>query len=116
MISEEGVPSALDPTSFVHAQHHKPAVTVERTEPQPSLVTFIETAEVKPVTTASLQIKEAEVASTIKVRVNKPFRVCHEGAVYTEGQQVTVPEHVAVHWERFAWVERVKTRTTKQEK
>lgn len=44
---------------------------------------------------------------TVKVKVRKPFRVVHEGEAYSDGAEVTVPESVAVQWERPGRVERV---------
>jgi hypothetical protein len=48
--------------------------------------------EAQPVTTASTAIKEARAAATIKVRVNRPYRVIHGGKVFLEGQVLTVPD------------------------
>jgi hypothetical protein len=42
--------------------------------------------EAQPVTTLSLAIKEARAAATIKVRVNKPYRVIHKGKVFLGGR------------------------------
>jgi hypothetical protein len=82
--------------------------------PQPDPVMFIEAPEVKPVTSGSLQIKEAEaVAATVKVRVQKPFRIVHEGKPYTEGDIATVPEHLAAEWEQAGSVKRVQAKKEK---
>jgi hypothetical protein len=65
--------------------------------------------EAQPVTTASLAIKEARAAATIKVRVNRPYRVIHGGKVFLEGQVLTVPdddEHSC--WLTAGWVTKVK--------
>jgi hypothetical protein len=65
--------------------------------------------EAQPVTTASLAIKEARAAATIKVRVNKPYRVIHQAKVFLEGQVLTVPdddEHS--RWIQSGWVTKVK--------
>jgi hypothetical protein len=87
------------------------AQVIQRLAPTPDPVTFIETPELKPVTSAALAIKEAQaaaaVAATVKVRVLKPFRVCREGVAYNHPDELTVPEDVAAEWERSAWVERV---------
>jgi hypothetical protein len=44
---------------------------------------------------------------TVKVRVNAPFRVVHEGNPHTDGDTFTAPEELAHEWERSRWVERV---------
>jgi hypothetical protein len=69
---------------------------------------FMSAQETQPVTTASLAIKEARAAATIKVRVNKPYRVIHKGKVFLEGQVLTVPdddEHS--RWLTAGWVTKV---------
>jgi hypothetical protein len=43
----------------------------------------------------------------VKVRVSDRWRVVYEDKQYIKGQTVTVPESVAVEWERSRWVERV---------
>jgi hypothetical protein len=53
-------------------------------------------------------LEEATVAEkNIKVKVQAPFRVVHEGNAFTDGDTVTVPENVAAEWERSGWVEKV---------
>jgi hypothetical protein len=72
-------------------------------------VIFMPEEEAQPVTTASLSIKEARAAATIKVRVNRPYRVIHGGKVFLEGQVLTVPdddEHS--RWLTAGWVTKVK--------
>jgi hypothetical protein len=74
-------------------------------------VTFVETPELKPVTAASLAIREAETASprTIKVRVNNPYRVIHEGKPFSGGRTLTVPDDVEhSRWIDSGWVTKVK--------
>ena len=44
---------------------------------------------------------------TVKVRVNAPYRVVHEGNPHTDGDTFMVPEDLAREWERSRWVERV---------
>jgi hypothetical protein len=66
---------------------------------------------VKDTTQQFKDISPAEYAAAIapvKVRVKAPWRVVHEGKPYGDGDLVTVPGHVAAHWERSSWVERVK--------
>jgi hypothetical protein len=46
---------------------------------------------------------------TIKVKVLPPWRVCHEGEAFTDGDVANVPEAVAAEWEQSGWVERVTT-------
>jgi hypothetical protein len=74
------------------------------------LVTFVEAPELKPVTSASLAIKEAVAAvPTIKVLVNKPYRVIHEGKPFIGGQTLTVPDDVEhSRWIDSGWVTKVK--------
>lgn len=77
------------------------------------VVTFLEVPELKPVTAASLAIKEAQAAvvPTIKVRVNKPYRVIHEGNAFIGGQMLTVPDDVEhSRWIESGWVTKVKGR------
>jgi hypothetical protein len=89
----------------------KAAEVIQRPALTPDPVTFIGPPELKPVTSAALAIKEAQAAAaaapTVKVRVLKPFRVCHEGVAYNHPDELIVPEHVAAEWERSVWVERV---------
>jgi hypothetical protein len=44
---------------------------------------------------------------TVKVKVLAPFRVVHDATAYTDGDEVTVPEHVAQEWQRSGYVERI---------
>ena len=44
---------------------------------------------------------------TVKVKVNAPYRVVHEGEPYSNGDEVVVPEAVADEWLRATFVERV---------
>jgi hypothetical protein len=39
--------------------------------------------------------------------VLQPYRVMHQGEPYSDGDEVTVPESTAAHWERSRWIERV---------
>lgn len=48
-----------------------------------------------------------------KVRVTGPWQVQHDGNLYYEDQEATVPEHVAEAWERARWVERVSPKRAK---
>ena len=52
-------------------------------------------------------LEETMAEKTIKVKVQAPFRVVHEGNAFTDGDTLTVPENVAQEWERSRWVERV---------
>ena len=45
--------------------------------------------------------------TSVKVRVSGPWQVQHEGNLFYEGQEATVPQHVAELWERSRLVERV---------
>lgn len=70
---------------------------------------FMSAEDAQPVTSASLAIKEARGAATIKVRVNKPYRVIHQAKAFLEGQVLTVPdddEHS--RWLTAGWVKKVK--------
>lgn len=60
----------------------------------------------------------AAALEPVKVKIRAPWRVVHDGKPYTDGDQVEVPGHLAGHWERSGWAERVKPRTvqTKEEK
>jgi hypothetical protein len=73
-------------------------------------VTFVGVPEVKPVTSLSLQVAQAEAAAApIKVRVNKPYRVVHDGKVYLGGQTLTVPNDlIHARWLDAGWVTKVK--------
>lgn len=57
--------------------------------------------ETRPVTVASTQIKEATAQTTanpVKVKVNAPYRVVHEGKPFTDGDVVEVPPDTAHTW------------------
>jgi hypothetical protein len=61
-----------------------------------------------PLDIANLMIKEPAMSeTTVKVRVLAPYRVVHEGEPYSDGDEVTVPEAVAAHWERSRSIERL---------
>jgi hypothetical protein len=78
-------------------------------------VTFIEAPrETRPASVAAMQIKEVEAqaaAAPIKVKVNAPYRVIHEGKAFVGGQTLTVPNDV-IHsrWLDAGWVTKVKGR------
>jgi hypothetical protein len=99
-------------TELPPEDYPKPARVIQRLAPTPDPVTFIETPELKPVTSACLAIREAQAAAakdaTVRVRVLKPFRVCYEAVVYSHPDEPAVPEDVAAEWELHAWVERVQ--------
>jgi hypothetical protein len=94
----------------------EPAI-IQRLAPTPDPVTFIETPELKPVTSAALAIKEAQAgaaaAATVRLRVLKPFRVCYQGAVYNHPDELNVPEDLAAEWEPSQWIERVTRKSKK---
>jgi hypothetical protein len=73
-------------------------------------VVFVEIPELKPVTSAALEIQAAQAAAaTIKVLVNKPYRVIHEGRPFIGGQTLTVPDDVEhSRWIDSGWVSKVK--------
>jgi hypothetical protein len=59
-------------------------------------------------------IREAEMAAartrTIKVRVETPFRVIHDGKAYVGGQTLTVPDDAEhTRWIESGWVTKVKS-------
>ena len=67
---------------------------------------------------AGQMIKSAEQSaaepSTIKVRVNSPYRVLHEHVAYIAGETLEVPndsEHQL--WVKSGWVEPVVTKGSK---
>jgi hypothetical protein len=81
------------------------------TDAEKSDVVFVEVPELKPVTVASLVINEAQAAApqTVKVCVNKPYRVIHEGKPFVGGQTLTVPDDVEhSRWIESGWVTKVK--------
>lgn len=47
----------------------------------------------------------------VKLRVSNRWRVVHDDKPYVKGETVTVPESVAVEWERSGYVERVSSKT-----
>jgi hypothetical protein len=51
---------------------------------------FVETPTKRGINAVTAQIA-ADAASTIKVKVNAPFRVVHEGVAYADGDVVEVP-------------------------
>ena len=59
--------------------------------------------------------KENKPMSTtpVKVKVKETFRVIHPEtrAAHTEGDVITVPEHLADEWIRFGWVDPVTTKS-----
>jgi hypothetical protein len=49
-----------------------------------------------------------EIAASIKVKVRAPFRVVHDGTVYTGGDVLDIPDDEAHKlWFASGWVERV---------
>ena len=54
-----------------------------------------------------LMITDDNENTSVKVRVSGPWQVQHEGNLFYEGQEATVPQHVAQLWERSRLVERV---------
>jgi hypothetical protein len=50
----------------------------------------------------------------IKVKVLAPYRVCHEGEAFTDGDTVSVPEKRAQEWEDAGWVKPVTSTSTKK--
>jgi hypothetical protein len=87
--------------------YHYPA---SLTDAEKSDVVFVEIPELKPVTLAALEIQQAQAAAaTIKVRVNNPYRVSHEGKPFVGGQTLTVPDDVEhSRWIDSGWVTKVK--------
>jgi hypothetical protein len=82
-------------------------------------VIFLETPQTQPMTAASLdgvvppQIKAAMAAAIpkIRVRVNKPYRVIHEGKVFLGGQTLTVPDDIEhSRWIQSGWVTKLKAK------
>jgi hypothetical protein len=68
----------------------------------------LEEPDQTPSPTNVLEKNNARAAATIKVRVNKPYRVIHKGKVFLEGQVLTVPdddEHS--RWLTAGWVTKV---------
>jgi hypothetical protein len=47
----------------------------------------------------------------VKVKVIGRWSVSHDSKRHIEGDTVTVPESVAVEWERNHWVERVSSKS-----
>ena len=90
--SDESLPSPFDPVTFVGDNGEE---------------------ERRPASVAALiNSAEAEVrAAPVKVRVNKPYRVIHEGKAFVGGQTLTVPNDV-IHsrWLDAGWVTKVKGR------
>ena len=41
----------------------------------------------------------------MKVVVREPFRVCHDGKVWRQGETADVPNALAEEWLRSGWVE-----------
>jgi hypothetical protein len=50
-----------------------------------------------------------KTVKTVKVKVLAPWRVCHDGEAFTDGDTLTVPESVAKEWEEAGWVKPVTT-------
>ncbi|MGC2652917.1 MAG: hypothetical protein WA317_04775 [Mycobacterium sp.] len=48
---------------------------------------------------------EQVTGKTVKVKVNAPFRMVHQGEPYSNGAELTVPDEVAQHWQRSGFVE-----------
>jgi hypothetical protein len=46
----------------------------------------------------------------VKIRVSERWRVVHDGKPYIKGDEITVPENVAVEREESRWVERVSSK------
>ena len=74
-------------------------------------VVFTSPDDSQPVSSASWAVKAAEsatAAAPIKVRVNTPYRVVHEGKVFLGGQMLTVPNDLEHHrWIQSGWVTKV---------
>jgi hypothetical protein len=49
-------------------------------------------------------------ATLVSAPTNAPYRVVHETTAYSDGQEVTVPQHVAEQWLRSRWVEPVTSK------
>ena len=85
-----------------------PAATAANADP----VVFITSQdEAQPVTSACLAIREAQAAAsaTMRVRVNRPYRVIHNGEVFLGGDALTVPDDVEhSRWVAAGWVTKVK--------
>jgi sugar phosphate isomerase/epimerase len=74
-------------------------------------VVFMETPEQKELSMAAKVIKEAAAAAekeNVKVKVNEPFRVLHDGKPYVGGDVVEIPADKAKSWVQQRWVEIVK--------
>jgi hypothetical protein len=74
-------------------------------------VVFMETSEEKELNMAAQVVKAAveNPAAPIKVKVNAPYRVVHEGQGYTDGDVLEVPddkEHKV--WLQSGWVTKEK--------
>lgn len=56
--------------------------------------------------------EKTEPQKSVKVKVNSPFRVLHPDTheAHTDGDEITVPQHVADEWLKSRWVELVTTK------
>ncbi|MGO9652743.1 hypothetical protein [Mycobacterium sp.] len=76
-----------------------------------SPVVFIEAGEEQELSMAGKVIKEAteNPAAPLKVKVNAPYRVVHEGKGYTDGDVLEIPDD-AEHkiWLQSGWVTKEK--------
>ena len=63
-------------------------------------VAFIETSTMKGINAVAVQTKE-----TVKVKVNAPFRIVHQGVPYAEGAVIEVPKDDTTDtWLKAKWV------------
>ena len=75
----------------------------------PMDVVFVGTPEEKELNMAAANIKAAtEVAASVKVKVNEPYRVLHDGKPYVGGDVVEIPADTAKSWIAQKWVEIVE--------
>ncbi len=63
---------------------------------------------------ADEKIGLAVTIPSVKVKVNAPFRVVHDGTAYVGGDEFDVPADDTTNlWVRAGWVERVTKKGTK---
>jgi hypothetical protein len=61
----------------------------------------------KKTPTSMILDNEMTPAKTVKVKVAGRWSVVHEDKRHVEGDELTVPEHIADEWFRSGWVEKV---------
>ncbi|GBE65860.1 hypothetical protein MFM001_23220 [Mycobacterium sp. MFM001] len=105
-------PDYLYRATPVPADYPRPSRTIKEYDDPPVAFLGGATPEPAPATSAGAAITDAEAkeaATPIRVRVNKPYRVVHQGVPYTGGDRISVPnDKTTAAWLAAGWVTKVR--------